>query len=703
MLKDGDLSAARRYLSARRRSFNYLYSLAEHDPMTPTPHLSFSHFDRLVKHLITFDEAARREIASIYGAPASDPATIARFWCEEPENFARVARREIGDPQGWEVLLMFSQDHDLEVDISWLGAEARGVLRELGILGPVYESDEDEEAEVIFLPGALAAILAPHVQQPTRVTLPILLGKAPGEVVERLLQVYGLRAAPNRIENILVISDAFREPNFPAQIMERMDNPQWIGAAMMALEHGGICYWREIFGYDPEEEVRQDNVVPLMRHRERAEQQQAGEALAELGVLLPLEDMSLEFMLVAVPEELWYGLWSIGHEWLSEWVRVCHAELEDIALRRQRELGAPSTQALMKWLYIELSREPRARSQWLDEGYLAGFRQRITRADVDPEIAFSLARSLDLFHPEQPELCESHDASSGICAGATSLLDLSRPAFARRLLSDWVNGEIGARADLLLGQAVGLDEEWQARLLEVLEAKEMPVLDWMRSQGISHVETGAGCLREIAGDDEPLIMGEVIMTHACIRIAKLVWLDVLSLLEPGNWHSVAQMGELLHYSAALALSSMLEYVVEDPHTNYYFPLQGPSMLSAPAHLDAFADWAKDIITEILEPAGLASFDPEDGRAWLDVKNLRVPTPPDFPAEMRQEFIADIFEGADLDFEVPEDYGAPLRSLSPTPRAEDQLPADAPLATLMEATKAQEVVGFDGRVFTLAPR
>src|SRR5690606_18303008 len=95
--------------------------------------------------------------------------------------------------------------------------------------------------------------------------------------------------------------------------------------------------------------------VPLMRNHERAEQREVAALLLNLGVFFKLEDEEVEYTLVGVPEELWRGLWAMGWGWLIEWTRLTLGHLAELAVRRFREAPIWSTQAVMKWLAVEVA------------------------------------------------------------------------------------------------------------------------------------------------------------------------------------------------------------------------------------------------------------------------------------------------------------------------------------------------------------
>lgn len=664
--------------------------------MNQSLHEPGTHFANLLEHLKAFDAGRRRRLASLYGAASGEVLDIAMRWCRAPEAFCDTLQDELGTADAWWVVEQLVQEHDLPVELGWLDNAGRAALCELGVLRPRRGRRKDGEVDTI--PGALAAILAPCLVG-TRPTLPILLGRCEPDAVYALADTYAIATHGSRIELILRVSDAFKDPDFVVGVLDRLDNPEWIGAAMMALELGGICYWREVFGYEVDDDGGEDNIVPLMRNHERVEQREVAARLLDLGVLFRLEDEEVDFTLVGVPEELWRGLWTMGRGWLIEWTRLTTQRLAELAVRRLREAPLWATQKAMKWLAVELSRNSTTRQTLFHDDIIDRFEQRAPGLSVDWPVLFQRAADLGIVALNASHQGNAEDAALCVTDIAHGVLQLPREHFARRMLTEWVDGLNGTGIDQKLAQAVGLDEAWRTHLIELLMAHQMPVLPWMYYEGVDHIETGAGCLREVEAGDQELMMLEANMSNTCIRTTKLAWLDVLSSLESGSWYSIEELSELLHFSASMALFSMLEHVVENPQGNYYFPLQRPSFLTFPTHSDAFVGWCEDIISQLLVPAGLAQVDASDGRVRLDTAQLRIPTPPDWPAGVRSNYLSAVLGDDELDFEVPELGVSPLRPV-PEATGADCVSASLALPELLEACAGREILGFDGKCFEL---
>jgi|GEM_PF-2249794 len=670
--------------------------------MNQSLHEPGTHFANLLEHLKAFDAGRRRHLAELYGAESSDIVDIAMRWCTAPEVFCRVLQAELGSPDAWWVVEQLVQEHDIEVDLGWLDGEGRAILCELGVLRP--RRGRRKNSDVDTIPGALAAILAPHLTG-TRPTLPILLGRSAPAEINALAKTYQIPTHGSQIELILRISDVFSRPDFVDGILERLENPEWIGAAMMALELGGICYWREVFGYEEDEEIGQDNIIPLMRNHERAEQREVANLLLGLGVFFKLEDEEVEYTLVGVPEELWRGLWQTGWGWLIEWTRLTLDHLSELAVRRFREVPIWTTQAVMKWLAVEVAQGKITRGTLFGDDLVAAFKRRAPEVDVDWKVLIQRSVDLSLIGLDATdEAIQEQENVEDIIIGVTELaaeaLSLPRNHFARRMLAEWVEGLNGSGIDANLAQAVGLDEEWRSHLLDLLVADQLLIMPWMLYEGLDHIETGAGCLREVEEGDLELMMLEANMSNTCIRTTKMSWLDVLSTLESGSWYSVEDLSDLLQFAASTALFSLLEHVIENPHSNFYFPLQRPSFLTFPTHSDAFVAWCKDIIEQLLVPAGLAQVDPADGRVRLETDHMRIPTPTDWPQGLRTQYVAAVLEDPALDFVIPELEVAPLRSV-PEAVGDGCVSAALSLPELLAACEGREIIGFDGRVFRLS--
>ncbi len=657
-------------------------------------HESSTHFEVLLEHLGAYSEPRRQRLAQLYEARSAEPMDIALQWCRHPDEFGDVLERELGDSELWGVLEQLVQEHDLAVDIGWVDRAARAKLTDLGLL---KTSGKRRTADPVqSVPAAVAAMLSPRLSG-IRPTLPVLLGRRPAAEVVALADQYAISTEGSTIEVILRISEVFAGPDFLDVILARLPNPDWIGAAMMTLELGGICYWREIFGLDLDQTSKEDNVVPLMRVDERDEQREIAGCLLDMGVLFKLEDDEADFALVALPEELWAGLWATGQSWLIDWTAMVFAELEEVAVRQPREPAGWDLQSVLKWLACEAASGRIVGAKEPSDASLEELRERSRGLDVNFEAAFGVGRDMGLVEPAW------YNGDDGdlwqVGPFADDILAHSRAQFTREVLSHWMHGRVGTAIDRHAPQALGIDEQWRVHLLDFWANRDGRPRPWMGYEGVPHVETGAGCLREFESDDEDITMFEHGLLITCLRLTKLHFLDLLSLLEPDEWYSVAQLSELLQWNASVAIFSQIGMIIHDPFSSFYFPVQRPSFLSFPTHADAFGEWCRDILTNLLAPLGLAEVSEDGQRVWLDTRPLRIESPSDWPADPREEFVRGVLDDPDFELDIPEASDTVLRFV-PKALEPDTLAIEMPIEELLDACEGRPVREFDGKLLRL---
>jgi hypothetical protein len=678
--------------------------------MTQPLHEHSTHFASLLEHLSAFDEGQRQKLAEMYAASSADEVDIALKWCRNPEVVNDVVERKLGDSTAWLVLDQLAQEHDLPVELDWVDPESRAALIDIGMLKPGGYSPEGQapagetsagqapagqplgDVDVDWVPGAVAAILSPRLSG-TRPTLPLLLGRRDRDAIVVLAEEYDVSTEGSNVEVILRLSEAFGAPEFIDTVLARLPQPDWIGAAMMTLELGGICYWREVFGHEVDDGRTADNVVPLMRSDERDQQRNMAEYLIELGVLFKLDDDAAELPLVALPEELWLSLWSLGQRWLIDWTSMTFADIEDVAVRQQSEPRAWNAQKVLKWLVYEAIQESLRADD--DGGFsaetVAALDKKTVGLDIDWQIVADMGFDLGLFEIQGGRIVANSEAFD--------VLDLSRTGFNREVLSAWGIGIVGSSVDQSLPSAFGLDEEWVDHLVDMFSDHAENLAPWMTYPGIPHMETGAGCLREVEEGDEEFMLLELGLTNTCLCLAKVHWLDLLSLLESDEWYSVQGLRDLLQMTSAFAVFSQLGHIIQDPHSNYYFPVLRPSFLTPPMQTDPFDDWITDIVTGLLEPLGLARFSDDEERLWLDTRQLRVPSPPDWPEEPRLQLVREVLADPNFEFVVPETHGPSLHSV-PEFDDQDAVPLDLPTTALVDACGGRDVASFEATTLQL---
>lgn len=659
-------------------------------------HQSSPQFEALVEHIGAFGEKRRERFAELYAAETAKPVDIALQWCRHPDEFADVVEAQLGDTEARWVLEQLVQEHDMAVDIGWVDQEVRDELVELGLIRP--PSRRRKERNLAIVPGAIAAMLAGRISG-TRPTLPMLLGRACDDEVVALAEQYGISTEGSTVETILRMSDIFATPDFLDIVLSRLPNPDWIGGAMMTLELGGICYWREIFGHDLDEGPDEDNVVPLMRSDERDEQREIADLLLEMGVLFKIEGDEAEHALVALPEELWFGLWTLGQSWMLDWTSLAFTELEAAAVRQQHHGLDWDLQSVFKWLFCEAERDQLAGDHAPTAETIASLEARTEGVEIDWDSVFAIGRDMGIIEPDR--LGYRQPPKGLLVKGGFGdfLVGMPRPRFVRECVSSWMLGRVGTLVDRHMPQAVGLDEQWRQRLNDIFSEHTGKEIAWWQYEGVGHVETGAGCLREIDEDDEELVMLELELVNTCLTLAKMHWLDLLSVLEADEWYSMGQLAELLQWSASFALFSQLGHIVHDPAVNFYFPLQRPSFLSFPMHADAFAEWCEDIVRHLLVPLDVAEVSDDGHRVWLDTGRLRVPLPKDWPEEPRLNFMREVLGEPDFEVDVPEINSTALHSV-PQMADDDAVDLSQPADAVLEACKGREITSFDGKALRL---
>ncbi len=652
-----------------------------------------NHFGALVEHLSQFPRYQLGSLAVLYGVDEAEPSAIARRWCREPETFLDVLDDELS-PTSRDVLEDLAYEHDLPISTDWIPPIAREELAKIGMLQS-FDSYGSWDQE-IELPGAIAAILAPRLSE-TRPTLPIMLGRLPEDEVAERASVYGVDNGSSKIETILQYADFMGEPSIVEAIASKLPHPDWLGAAMSVLELGGLCYWREVFtgNFDQNDDEPDDsNVVPLMGEDERSEQQRIAERLLELGVVFRLDESEHDYPMVAVPEELWGPLWSLGRGWMLDWTRRSYMALRDQAQGGDDPVIEGDLQTLGKWWMVEAeSGRLTVDGEDFDEptrDYLA--ERHDGDGFFDDEACLYLLRDLSVLQASQ---------TGALAAGPEhqKLLNMSRPDFIRNALYEWCGGFVGRGIDDDLARAVGLDEVWRDRAIELLRARREFVPVWMNFEGLPPERTGAGCLRDLLDEAAPdLVATEIEVTNSYIWGLKLLWLDLLTLLDSGRRYSRDLMAELLRMSASVSLFSQLGHLLQEPGGQYYAPVQRASFLNDPTHVSAFESWTSAIVEHLLTPLGAASLSEDGESVWLNTELLEVKSPPGWPPEERTQLIEDIFETDDIAFD-PEQFGdgRNLRPVSTTPNPEaDRIEVrDVDIGDLLEVARDREVVSFDG--------
>jgi hypothetical protein len=650
--------------------------------MSTETHGHQPHFEALVEHIATHGTDTREKMAAVFEAPSAEPRAIAKCWCQHPESFLEALDEHLTDDM-WFAVEQLAFEHDLPLDISWLAPEVRAELERLGLVR-IEPTSPDET----WMPAAMAAILAPRLPG-TRPTIPVLLGRSDEGLTEHFAEQYNVARRSTRIETILAIAERFARPGMLDDMLARLPDLGWLDMALMTLELGGVCYWQEVFGH--EMNMDEQKVVPLMSNEDRSEQREIAEHLLELGLIFRIEEETSDFAFIAVPEELWRGLWTFGQNQLLDWTAVGIDDLRETGTNGRKRSARMEPQAALKWLAVEAEA---GRIETRDLMPTDETRKRLATCSNAP------ARMWDALTCMGVEL-EMFDVGPNGKLRPTELahdyLEESKGLFRTEVLHSWILGTTGAHCDVQLASAFGIDEEWRRALLGLLARRgELPPA-WLLEEGVPHTETGAGCLREIDGDINESLLLELGIVNAVLCGTKLRWLDLLSTLESERWYPVRGLVNLIELVAMFSLFAQIGYLIRDPGAAFYFPMQRPSLFTIRRHDDAFQAWVRDLATELLEPLGLGELSEDGERLWLDTKKVRVGSTEFWPDEPRVQFVRDVFDDAELDFAIANGEQSTLRSVPVAASEPDTLLAtDLTLTELLQALDGASATSFDGK-------
>ncbi|MBA2663239.1 MAG: hypothetical protein H0U74_13180 [Bradymonadaceae bacterium] len=655
--------------------------------MTQDPLNHRRHFSALVEYLDEFSERQRQLMATAYGAPSAFAVDIAQTWFADPEAFLAVVDKKIGSTQAWRLLEEMAFEHDLPVEVDWIAKRFRTRLADLGLLNAQRADNKVLEG---YVPAVIAALLAPKLRG-VRPSLPILLGRKSHAELLELARANDVSTSGSKLDVVMALSEHFALPETVDALMNRLPDPEWIAAAMMVLELGGICYWQEIFGYDLDTNIGEERkVVPLMRSHERDEERHIAETLVEIGILYRVEDEDSPYPMVAVPEELWTGLWRLGRGWLLEWTANTFYALSDQAMRKVVAVEPEDLQAALKLVIVEAEHQKLA----LDEdepsaAMLAHFEAISDRAAAYWEPVLSIGLEMRVL---------DDDPHQNLLPGVEhrTLLDMNRAAFIRQALMEWCTGFAASKADEHLGVAIGLDDSWRERVLALLIEREEFVPLWMHYEGVPSNTTGAGCLRNIEdGVDEMLLM-EMGLTNGFVWSIKLIWLDLLSMIEAERWYTIGALTEMFQLTACMAMFSQLIHLLEHPHFSFYLPLQRASFFTDAYHGEQFQSWVYDVLRNLFIPLGLAVLSEDEESVWIDSKNLRIESPTGWPDEQRIELLRELLDDDKLDFRIPSATRPGLRSVSNAlEKPEKGVNLSEPIDVVRKQLKGKKVVRFDG--------
>lgn len=645
-----------------------------------------THRERLVQHFASFGVAQRRELAALYGARLSTAEGLAELFIGSPERVRAVIReRVLPSSPTYDLMEELAYEHDLFIDVSWSGAPARRQLADLGLVARPAPGEAPHELEMV---GAIAAVVAPFLRG-VATTIPTLLAARDDEYIDRVARAWDI-TAPTQIEKVLRVSQHLGARERADDLVTLIGAGDYVGAALMALELGGSCYWQEVFGHDLDQNPEfGGNVVAFMRSDERAYEQHIADTLLDHGVIFRLE-ADRQAPLAVVPEELWTSLWTIGRAWMTAWTSVAFTDLREAAVRRAHTPEHGDFQAELKWFACEADRGQLATD---DEGHLtpASEAHVVAVGGHDPghwRTRLQLALELSaLRRRKSGELVENPTFRS--------LLDMPKLGFVRQVLFEWCTGYVGARADAGLPEAVGLDESWRQEAIAAIQKDGEFVPVWMHHEGVEAHTTGGGWLRNAGEADPEQLVMEMALTTGLIWLGKVVWLDLLSLLDSQMWYPKHLLVELLQLSAGHSTFSQLTHVLEAPNMAYYLPVQRASLMSDEFSAPQFEGWLDAILDGLLVPLGVAALSDDREMVWLQTAGLRIESPPGLGDDARERILQQIFDAPDFEFRVPRQAPSTLHRVDDGADT-SSIDLDRPLQVVRDWLGSRPISRFDGR-------
>ncbi len=644
-----------------------------------------THRERLIEHFASFARQERDALVRLYGAPTSNPDDLAEHFITAVDHVREVLLRELKvDSDAYRLMEDLAYDHDLLVDVSWSGRSARRRLFELGL---VARPDTTHRAHQLEMVAAMAAVVAPLLRGMTT-TIPTLLASRDAAYIARVAKSWDIHA-PTPLEQVLRLSQHLASPDRGEDLVELLGAGDYVGAALMALELGGACFWQEVFGHDLDQNPEfGGNVVPLMRSDEREYERHIADTLLDHGVIFRLDEPD-RAPLAVVPEELWSTLWTIGRAWMMEWTAVTFSDLSEGGQRRSLDVEPVDYQAALKWFVCEADRGSLAVA---DVGLTDGSIDRLVEVGGHDRDFWSgrtrLAIELSALRPRR---------SGEVVENPTfrRVLDLPRMPFIRQVLFDWCTGYVGFEADRGLCGAIGLDDTWRLEVITMLTQRKEFVPLWMQHPGVEARTTGCGCIRNAGDSEAEQLMMEVGLTNGLVWSAKLVWLDLLSFLEGQMWYPRALLVELLQLAAGFAIFSQLTHVLEEPNMSYYLPVQRASLACDEYCLPQFEGWFDTIVQGLLVPLGIGVLSEDGQYLWLQTAGLRVESPPGLPDDTRERLMQEIFADDALEFKVPVQAPSTLHRINEAP-VDNWIDLDRPVQTIRAWLGDRAIARFDGR-------
>lgn len=650
--------------------------------MTMTDNLP-THRERLLEHFASFSASEREALAALYGATGPLPQALAERFITQPEVVRAVIAHELPeDSDARRLMEDLAYDHDLFLDVSWTGRGPRRRLFDLGLVARPARGQSTNQLEMV---GAIAGVVAPLLPG-VATTAVTLLAACDDATIDRVADAWDIHA-PSRLERVFRVSQHLAAPQRSDDIVELL-GADLLGAALMALELGGICFWQEVFGHDLDQNPEfGNNVVALMRSDERDYERHIADTLLDHAVLFRVESEGRS-PLAVVPEELWPTLWEVGRAWMMEWISARVDDLRSSAARRMLTQEVEDFQATIKWFTCEADRETLAMSPaGPSEATTAHLTEVGGRTPEHWATRVRLAAELRALNLASSEWKLTSEPAF------RSVLDMPKSSFVRELLLEWCTGYAGFDADAALPRAFGLDDVWRCEAIEFLDGRDEFIPRWMLHEGVDPNSTGSGQIRNPGESTPEQLEIEVALTNGIMWSAKLVWMDLLSMLESHMWYPREALIDVLGLTTGLAVFSQLYRVLEEPNMGYYLPVQRASLLLDDFSVSHFTDWFDAILDGLFVPLGIAVVE-EDG-VWLDTTALRIETPPGMVDDNRRDVLRAIFDAPDMPFEIVRPHASTLHRVDTAP-AGDTIDLDLPLQTVRDLLGDRRIVRFDGR-------
>lgn len=630
------------------------------------------YFQHFVAQLETYSDLQLRGLRKIYGFKGMLPEQLAEEICVSPQRVVEVVERELATSESWSLLQDLVYDHDIVLPLERGMKRAAKELEKFGLI--IIEDD------VVMLNGLMAAILAPLMSGTPTSTM-VLLGITPIERLRSMARWWNV-TAESHMALILSLGERMGDVGVILHIVDRLPDVEYLGPAMLAVELGGVCFWQEVFGFDEEEDRK---VVPLMRRDDRAIEKEMADVLQDAGVIFRVHEGS-QSMLV-VPEEYWPDLWQIGCTWLMDWVTEALEGLGFQGARRTEEMRFPDFQSTLKWLMCEFENAP---AYWNGGPSPESLSHCVEVGQHDPEY---WAGQLRLASEVGSLLVQNNQVTSN--PAFESVVDLPRQVFIRQMVHDWVMGYLGAETEHRVGQALGLDDVWRLEVLKLLRSKNEFVPVWMHSEGIESGMTGSGFLKDSLETTPEVLHEEFMLLHETMWSMRMLWLDLLSMLNSDYWYPLEQITELFQMTACLEVFSRVEKALGGIEMPLYIPIQRSSLLMEPVHTEDFGLWVEDLFSKLFQPLGVAVLSQDKKHVMFDTSVLRIPTPAGLLDTDRVEMLRLILQNPELEFRI---QASPELRLHRVPSGKDamSIDLDVPLQTVRAWLKGRRIRKFDGK-------